>query len=140
MEGAYFCWSVMICDMSNSSEIQFGWNPWVVLTMICCNASVPYVLSTCHVITCVHHVVNVLCVINVYHVFVFIMCLTRSQTQMWVWGENNEKLRSWGMISGSQHFGGRGACWSFRMGLGRMIRNHSLTWACAKPNNKLVSA
>jgi len=30
------------------------------------------------------------------------------------------------MFFGSQHFGGRGACWSSRMGLGRMtIINYS---------------
>jgi hypothetical protein len=28
---------------------------------------------------------------------------------------------------------GRGACWSFRMGLGRVDKLHSLTWACTQP-------
>ncbi len=44
------------------------------------------------------------------------------------------------MFSGLQHFGGRGACWSSGMGLGRMTSNHSFTRTCTKPNNKLVSA
>jgi hypothetical protein len=25
-------------------------------------------------------------------------------------------IRSWGTFFGSQHFGGRGACWNFKMG------------------------
>jgi hypothetical protein len=33
---------------------------------------------------------------------------------------------------------GRGACWSSKMGLGRMTSAYSLTWTCTKPNNKLV--
>jgi len=28
---------------------------------------------------------------------------------------------------------GRGACWSFGMGLGRIDKLHLLTWACTKP-------
>jgi len=44
------------------------------------------------------------------------------------------------MFPGSQHFGGRRACWSSKMGLGKMTKNYSLTWTCTKPNNKLVSA
>ncbi len=43
---------------------------------------------------------------------------------------NIENVRSWGMLFGSRHFEGRGACWSFEMGLGRMTSNHSLTWTC----------
>jgi hypothetical protein len=31
-------------------------------------------------------------------------------------GENNRRIKSWGTLPGSQHFGGRGACWSSRMG------------------------
>jgi hypothetical protein len=31
------------------------------------------------------------------------------------------------MFFGLQHFGDKGACWSFRMRLGRMTRNQSLT-------------
>jgi hypothetical protein len=31
-------------------------------------------------------------------------------------GENNEKIRSWGTLPSSWHFGGRGACWSFEVG------------------------
>jgi hypothetical protein len=30
--------------------------------------------------------------------------------------ENNERIRSWGTLPGSHHFGGRGACWSSEMG------------------------
>jgi hypothetical protein len=53
---------------------------------------------------------------------------------MWVWSENNERVRSWGMLLGSQHFGGRGACWSFRMGLGKNDKQliHSLGFAQTK--------
>jgi hypothetical protein len=28
---------------------------------------------------------------------------------------------------------GRGACWSSKMGLGRVDKLHSLTWACTQP-------
>ncbi len=31
-------------------------------------------------------------------------------------GENNERIRSWGTLPNSQHFGGRGACWNLGMG------------------------
>jgi hypothetical protein len=31
-------------------------------------------------------------------------------------GENNERIRNWSTYPGSQHFGGRMVCWSFRMG------------------------
>jgi hypothetical protein len=30
-------------------------------------------------------------------------------------GENNERIMSWGMFLGLQHFKGRRACWSFGM-------------------------
>ncbi len=32
-------------------------------------------------------------------------------------GENSPTTRSWGMLPSSQHFGGRGACWSSEMGI-----------------------
>ncbi len=32
-------------------------------------------------------------------------------------GENNGRISSWGMLPSLQHFGGRGACWSSRMGI-----------------------
>jgi len=44
------------------------------------------------------------------------------------------------MLLGLQHFGGRGACWSSGMRLGRMINTESFTRTCTKPNNKFVSA
>jgi hypothetical protein len=44
------------------------------------------------------------------------------------------------MFLGSQHFGGRGVCWSSEMRLGKMTSDQSLTHAYTKPNNKLVSA
>jgi hypothetical protein len=31
-------------------------------------------------------------------------------------GENSERTRSWGTFFGSQHLGGRGACWNSKMG------------------------
>jgi hypothetical protein len=34
-------------------------------------------------------------------------------------GENNERKRSWGVLFSSQHFGGRGVCWSFEIGTGK---------------------
>jgi hypothetical protein len=49
---------------------------------------------------------------------------------MWVWGENNGRVRSWGTLPSLQHFGGRGACWSSGMRLGRMTSNQSLTRTC----------
>ncbi len=32
-------------------------------------------------------------------------------------GENSPKIKSWSMFPNLQHFGGRGACWSFGMGI-----------------------
>jgi len=55
-------------------------------------------------------------------------------------GEAIRRKKSWGALSGSQHFGGRGACWSSEMRLGRLT-SHSIIHAnLHKPNNKLVSA
>jgi hypothetical protein len=54
---------------------------------------------------------------------------------MWVWGENRRRIRSWGMLSGSQHFGGRGACWSSGMGLGRLTISLFIHTNLHKPNN-----
>ncbi len=31
-------------------------------------------------------------------------------------GENSRRIKSWGTLLDSQHFGGKGACWSSRMG------------------------
>jgi hypothetical protein len=45
-----------------------------------------------------------------------------------------------GVFLYSQHFGGKGACWSFRMGLGRLTSNSITHTDLHKPNNKLVSA
>jgi hypothetical protein len=44
------------------------------------------------------------------------------------------------VLSNSQHFGGKGACWSFKMGLGRLTRNSIIHTNLHKPNNKLVNA
>ncbi len=44
-----------------------------------------------------------------------------------------------GVLLGSQHFGGRGACWSFEMGLGRLTSNSLTHTNLHKPNNKLVN-
>jgi hypothetical protein len=54
-------------------------------------------------------------------------------------GDDNGKKRSWGALPGSQHFRGRMACWSFGMGLGKMISNLITHMNLHKPNNKLVS-
>ncbi len=55
-------------------------------------------------------------------------------------GEDNGRKKSWGALLSSQHFGGRGACWSFEMGLVGLTSN-SITHAdMHKPTNKLVSA
>jgi hypothetical protein len=49
---------------------------------------------------------------------------------MWVWSENNGRARSWGTFLGSQHFEGKGACWSSGMELRRMTCNWSITRVC----------
>jgi hypothetical protein len=51
-----------------------------------------------------------------------------------------DKVRNWGMILGSQHFEGRGPCWSFEMRLGGLISNLFIHTDLHKPNNKLVNA
>jgi hypothetical protein len=55
-------------------------------------------------------------------------------------GENKGRKRSSGVLPGSQHFGGRRACWSSRMGLGWTISSSIIHKYLYKPNNKLVSA
>jgi hypothetical protein len=49
---------------------------------------------------------------------------------MWIWNENSERVKSWGMLPDSQHFGGRKAWWSSGMRLGRMTSNQLLTRTC----------
>ncbi len=49
---------------------------------------------------------------------------------MWVWGENNGRVKSCGMVPGSQHFGGRGACWSPEMGIRKNDKHQLCTWTC----------
>ncbi len=51
---------------------------------------------------------------------------------MWAQVGNNGR-RSRGTLPNSQHFEGRGACWSSGMGLGRVDKLHSLTRACTQP-------
>jgi len=53
-------------------------------------------------------------------------------------GENSERKRSWGVLPDSQHFEGKRACWSFRMGLGRLTSTSLTQTNMHKPNNKLV--
>jgi hypothetical protein len=53
-------------------------------------------------------------------------------------GENNGRIRSWGMLPVSQHFGGRGACWSSKMGT-RMNDKSIIHIDLHRLNNKLVS-
>jgi hypothetical protein len=53
---------------------------------------------------------------------------------------NNKRRRSWGALLNSQQFGGRGACWSSEMGVGRLTSNLIIHTGIHKPNNKLVSA
>jgi len=43
------------------------------------------------------------------------------------------------VIPGSQHFGGRGACWSFGMGLGRLTSKSLTHTDLHKPNNRVVN-
>jgi hypothetical protein len=58
--------------------------------------------------------------INKAQVFGRIVKVTHPQalwyTQLQFQGENNERIMSWGTVLGSQHFGGRGPCGSFKMG------------------------
>ncbi len=54
-------------------------------------------------------------------------------------GENNGRRKSWGALFSLQHVRGIGACWSSRMGLGKLIRNSRTHTDLYKPNNKLVS-
>ncbi len=50
-------------------------------------------------------------------------------------GENNARIRT----PSSQHYGGRKACWSSKMGLGKMTSKSIIHTNMHKPNNKLVS-
>jgi len=55
-------------------------------------------------------------------------------------GEDIGRRKSWGVLLGSQHFKGRGVCWSSEMGLRKLISNSLTHINLHKPNNKLVSA
>jgi hypothetical protein len=64
---------------------------------------------------------------------------TPRRTQMWVQLKDNERERSQDALPSSQHLKGRGACWSFGMGLGRidkLIHSHGP----AHNPHKVVSA
>ncbi len=39
--------------------------------------------------------------------------------------ETTEEEENWGMFLNSQHFGGRGVCWSSRIGLGQTTSESS---------------
>jgi hypothetical protein len=55
--------------------------------------------------------------------------------------KNNKRIRSWGTFLNLQHFGGRRACWSSRMGiLGRMTSRSIIHTDLQKPNNKFINA
>ncbi len=54
-------------------------------------------------------------------------------------GEDNGRKKSLDALFDSQHFGGRRACWSFEMGLGRLTSNSITHTDLHKLNNKLVS-
>jgi hypothetical protein len=64
--------------------------------------------------------------------------LDRLKRQYEVKTTKEQRVR--GTLFGFQHFGGRRACWSSGMGLGRMTNTYSFTRTYTKPNNKLVSA
>ncbi len=55
-------------------------------------------------------------------------------------GEDNGRKRSWGTLTSSQHFGGREAYWSSKMGLRRTTSSSIIHTDLHRPNNKLVSA
>jgi hypothetical protein len=55
-------------------------------------------------------------------------------------GENNGRIRGWGMLLGSQHFGVEGRARALGWGLGRMTSNSITHTNLYKLNNKLVSA
>ncbi len=49
---------------------------------------------------------------------------------MWIWNENIGRVRSRSMLLGSQHFGGRGVCWSFGMGTRKSDKHGVLIRTC----------
>ncbi len=49
-------------------------------------------------------------------------------------GEDSERKRSWGALPSSQHFGGRRACCSSKMGLGRITSKSITHTDLHKPN------
>jgi hypothetical protein len=55
-------------------------------------------------------------------------------------GENNGRIRSWGTLLGSQHFGGKRVCWSSGMGTRKSDKQVNYSHKLHKPNNKLVGA
>ncbi len=55
-------------------------------------------------------------------------------------GEDIKRKRNWGAFLGSQHFGGKGACWSSKMGLGILTSDSITHTDLYKLINKLVSA
>ncbi len=54
-------------------------------------------------------------------------------------GEDNERRRSWGALFSSQHFRGKGACWSSKMGLGWATSGSIIHTNLQKPNDKFIS-
>jgi hypothetical protein len=46
---------------------------------------------------------------------------------MWIWNENSGRVGSWGTFPGSQHFGGRGVCWSSGMGIKKSDKHQLFT-------------
>jgi hypothetical protein len=55
-------------------------------------------------------------------------------------GENNERIKSWGTLFGSQHFKGEGCARAPKWGLGRLTSESIIHLDLYKPNNKLINA
>jgi hypothetical protein len=54
-------------------------------------------------------------------------------------GENNKRIKNWVVFFSSQHLGGRGACWIFRMGTRKSDKQVNYSHEPTQTNNKLIS-
>ncbi len=54
--------------------------------------------------------------------------------------ENNGRKKSWGTLPSLQHFGGRGACWSFGMGIRTHDKDVNYSHGPTQAKQQVISA
>ncbi len=52
-------------------------------------------------------------------------------------GKDDERRKSWGVLPRSQHFGGKGVCWSFEMGIRKIDKKFNYSHGPAQTKQQV---